>query len=220
MVELDTRTDPPSTVGAEASPESDKERWFAVRVKSNREKVTANALRSQGYQEFLPLYRYPPTSAGRGPSVDRPLFPGYVFARFDKQKRLPVLMLPGVVHVVGIGREPIPVDAAELASIRTIVSSPMLSEPCAYVDIGEQVSVVSGPLTGAQGVIVAIKSNWRLIASVTLLQRSISVEIDRAWVEPCGRPTDCAPHRGLAVGLAGPRNALGSNNEPRTRRKM
>jgi len=85
---------------------------------------------------------------------------------------------------VGIGKEPVPVDSAEIASIRVIANSPLCVEPCSYIGVGQSVSVVCGPLTGAQGVILAIKNQWRLVASLTLLQRSIAVEIDRKWVEP------------------------------------
>jgi transcriptional antiterminator NusG len=178
----------PHTVVAATNSEADTRLWFAVRVKSNREKFTATALRGQGYESFLPLYRPSQTVSDSLGNYETPLFPGYVFARFDKEKRLPILMLSSVVHVVGIGREPMPIDNAEIASIRTIVSSPIRSEPSPYLNLGERVSIVSGPLTGARGVIVAIKNGWRLVASITLLQRSISVEIDRAWVERCVQP--------------------------------
>jgi hypothetical protein len=31
--------------------------WFALRVKSNCERIVATAVRNQGFEEFLPLYR-------------------------------------------------------------------------------------------------------------------------------------------------------------------
>lgn len=114
------------------------------------------------------------------------MFPGYVFGKFDQSKRLPILMVPGVLYVVGIGKEPAPIDSAEIASIRVIANSPFCVEPCSYMGVGQSVSVVCGPLAGAQGVILAVKNQWRLVASLTLLQRSIAVEIDREWVEPLG----------------------------------
>jgi transcription termination/antitermination protein NusG len=165
---------------------SNSKSWFAVRVKSNREQITARALRSQGYEEFVPVFRRSRRSFGRTKTVEFPLFPGYVFSRFDKEKRLPILMLPGVIHVVGIGKEPVPIDNVEIASIRVIAESPFLSEPCPFLNVGERVEVVSGPLTGAQGVILGVKNKYRLIASMTLLQRSIAVEIDRESVEARG----------------------------------
>lgn len=177
-----------NTIGAAINSEVDARRWFAVRVKSHRERITAHALRGQGYESFLPLCRPSQTSGGHLRSDEAPLFPGYIFARFDKDKRLPILMLPSVVHIVGIGTVPMPIDNGEIASIRTIVSSPIRSQSCPYLTLGERVSIVSGPLTGAGGIIVALKNGWRLVVSITLLQRSISVEIDPRWVERCVQP--------------------------------
>jgi transcription antitermination factor NusG len=167
-------------------------------VKSNREKITAVALRNQGYEEFVPVFRRSRRSLGRTKTIELPLFPGYVFSRFDKNNRLPILMLPSVLHVVGIGKEPVPIDSVEIASIRVIASSPFFAEPWPFIDVGERVQVVSGPLTGAQGVILSVKNKYRLIASMTLLQRSIAVEIDRESVQPYGpgddgRPDDTLP---------------------------
>ncbi len=132
-------------------------------------------------------------SSGRTKTVESPLFPGYVFCRFDKDHRLPILMLPSVVHVVGIGKEPEPIDSAEIASIRLIVDSPFYTEAWPFVNVGEHVRVVAGPLTGAQGVIVGLNSKYQLVASLTLLQRSIAVEIDPSWVQRCEQaPADRA----------------------------
>ncbi len=177
-----------SNQSRENSPEvfspSEELSWFALRVKSNREKITGLALRGQGYEEFVPTFRRIRLQASRQKTVDLPLFPGYVFCRFDQSKRLPIVMLPGVLHIVGVGKEPRPIDTDEIASIRVIVNSPLASEPVPFIDAGTRVKVVMGPLTGARGVILQRRDDARLIASLTLLQRSISVQIDPRWVKP------------------------------------
>jgi transcription antitermination factor NusG len=158
--------------------------WFAVRVKSNREKVTAMALRGYGYEELVPMYRPQHRPTGRTKAVELPLFPGYVFCRFNIRKRLPILMLPGVLHIVGNGKEPVPLDSAEVASIRILANSPLRPEPFPFLEVGRRVSVISGPLVGAQGLILSVGKKYRLVASLTILGRSIAVEIDREWVQP------------------------------------
>ncbi len=160
--------------------------WFALRVKSNCEKITSLALQGRGYDEFLPTYRRIQLSPNRlkTKAVELPLFPGYVFARFHQQNRLPVLMLPGVLYVVSIGKEPAPLDEGEIASIRLIASSKLYSEPWPFMTVGEPVEVVSGPLSGARGNVLSIKDRCRLVVSLTLLQRSVAVEVYRDWVKP------------------------------------
>src|SRR6516165_6173000 len=95
-------------------------RWFAVRVKSNQENVLASSLSRSGYEILLP--KYSPAALRKGHAL-RPLFPGYVFCRFDINRRLPILMLPAVVYIVGIGKTPAPIEEEEIASLRVAAHS-------------------------------------------------------------------------------------------------
>jgi transcription antitermination factor NusG len=116
--------------------------------------------------------------------VELPLFSGYLFCRFDINKRLPILITPGVMHVVGIGKTPQPVEEDEIAALQSLVFSGLQAEPRSYLNIGERVRIEIGPLSGVEGVLVALKGSSRLVLSVSLLQRSVSVEIDESWVVP------------------------------------
>jgi transcription antitermination factor NusG len=151
--------------------------WFAIRVKSNRERVTAQGLRGRGYEVFLPEYQL----HGRG--REAALFPGYLFSRFDVTNRLPILTLPGVVHIVGMGRTPIPVDAAELESLRLVVQAGLVLDPNEPYTVGEKVCIEQGPLAGAFGVVVGHRRE-RLVVSISLLQRSVSVILNSEWIAP------------------------------------
>jgi transcription antitermination factor NusG len=154
--------------------------WFAIRVKSNRERVTAQGLRGRGYEVFLPEYQVQGT-CGRG--REAALFPGYLFSRFDVTNRLPIVTLPGVVHIVGMGRTPIPVDAGELESLKVVVQAGLLLNPNEPYTVGEKVCVQQGPLAGACGVVVG-HSRERLVVSISLLQRSVSVILNSEWIAP------------------------------------
>src|SRR5579872_4645552 len=107
-----------SDSGAPLFPEvSSSQKWFALRVKSNFERTTALHLRERGYQEFLPTYTIRSRWSDRLKTIEKPLFPGYVFCLFNPQARLPVLTTPGVLHVVGIGKEPIAIDSVEMEAV-------------------------------------------------------------------------------------------------------
>ncbi len=154
--------------------------WFAVRVKSNRERVTAQSLRGKGYEVFLPEYH---TAALSGKRRETALFPGYLFCRFAVTNRLPILTLPGVVHIVGVGRIPAPVDAEEVESLRLVVQAGLPLNPNEPYTVGEKVSIRDGPLAGASGIVVGHKSE-RMVVSISLLQRSVSVVLDCGWIAP------------------------------------
>jgi transcription antitermination factor NusG len=116
--------------------------------------------------------------------VALPLFPGYVFSHFDVHRRLPILTIPGVINIVGAGRSPVAVDEAELDAIRSLVASGRPVTPWPFLQIGDRVLIERGALQGIEGILVQTRSRSRLVVSVGLLQRSVSVEIDDDAVRP------------------------------------
>jgi transcription antitermination factor NusG len=169
------------------------ERWYAIRVKSNREKVVSSSLEGKGYESFLPLYRARRQWSDRAAEIQVPLFSGYVFCRLDAAHRLPVLTTPGVVLFVGFGKEPTAVEDSEIEALRTIVRNGVPAAPWPFLAAGQRIRIERGPLKDAEGLLVEVKSHYRLIVSVTLLQRSVAVEVDRDCVRPVGgRPATVA----------------------------
>jgi transcription antitermination factor NusG len=157
--------------------------WYGLRTKSKFEKVTATSLAYKGYQSYLPCYRHRRRWSDRVTETDSPLFPGYVFCRFDAMQRLPILITPGVVSVVGVGRQPLSIPDNEIDAIETIVKSGVYAEPWPYLPEGQRIRIEKGSLSGLEGVVIMKKKDeWRLVVSVTLLQRSVAVELDREWI--------------------------------------
>ena len=97
--------------------------WFALRVKSRTEKVVSTIARNKGFEEFLPLYQSRRRWSDRFKSVEMPLFPGYVFCRFNPEFRLPLLTIPGVMGLVGVGKVPVAIEDAEIAAIQAAVET-------------------------------------------------------------------------------------------------
>lgn len=160
--------------------------WFALQVRARWESSTAVLLSGKGYKTLLPTYTAKKRWSGRCKDINAPLFPGYVFCQFDAQKRLPVLVTPGVIAVVSRGRIPLPVDEKEIASIETIVSSGLRAEPWPYLELGQRVRIERDSLEGIEGILIDFKGDHRIIVSVSLLRRSVALEIDRSCVRPVG----------------------------------
>jgi transcription antitermination factor NusG len=102
----------------------------------------------------------------------------------DPQHRLPLLIIPGVLHFVGIGKAPVAIDDDEITAIQTAVKSGLSAEPWPYLEAGQRVMLEDGPLAGLEGFLVEVRKRYRVVVSVTLLKRSVAVEIDREWVTP------------------------------------
>jgi len=152
--------------------------WYGIRTRSNHERVAATVLTGKGYKPYLPLYRLQRNRADMLVATEHPLFPGYVFCRFDVKKRLPILTTTGVISVLGFGSEPAAIPDEEIEAVRAILNSGLAYAPCHYLREGQRVRVKCGSLEGLEGILVKKKTQCRMIISVTMLQRSISVEID------------------------------------------
>lgn len=140
--------------------------------------------------------------------LEQPLFPGYLFSRFDFQNRRPLLMTPGVQQILGIGRTPIPVEECELEAIRQALDSGLPNQPWPYFQVGQRVRVVYGSLNNLEGILIHFKGSHRVVLSVTLLQRSVAMEIDLAWVTPV-REAKTAPASRVLGGRPTPATVLG-----------
>jgi len=158
--------------------------WFAVQTRSRYENLVATLLRGKGYELFLPIYKSRRRWSDRIKELELPLFPGYLFCRFNPLDRFPILVTPGVMQVVGAGKNPIPVDDSEIAALETAIRSGLPRQPWPFLQIGQKVKIECKPLCGLEGILVEFKGRHRLVLSVTLLQRSVAVEVDDTWIRP------------------------------------
>lgn len=158
------------------APSDDVRRWHALVVKARHEKAAEQVLSDKGFDTFLPLCVRRHYYAGRRRDFNLPLFPGYLFCRFHPETMMTVLSTPSVVQVVGIGRTPVPIDETEVESLRIAAAAVTLS-PHPFLTVGRRVRIVSGPLAGVEGIVIQMKDALRLVLSITMLQRSVAVEL-------------------------------------------
>ena len=154
--------------------------WFALRVRSNAERAVRHALRAYGIEEFLPLVRTVSEWSDRVKTIERPLFPGYLFVRVSPISAHVAVRIPGVVSFLPTNLNPIPVDAAEIESIRLLCSSMLplqVSDSSESFDVGASVTVDSGALAGLRGVVTRVKGRDRLVVAVEMIHKTVSVEL-------------------------------------------
>ncbi|MGC1382670.1 MAG: UpxY family transcription antiterminator [Candidatus Acidiferrales bacterium] len=165
-----------------ATPQDSHLPWFALHVRSRFELTVASHLGGKGYECFLPTFKSRRRWSDRVKEIEAPLFPGYLFCRFDVLDRFPIVTTPGLIQIVGFNRAPVPVTESEIAALQQLVSSKLRHEPWPYLKAGARVMIEAGSLTGLEGIYIESKGTHRLVLSVTLLQRSVAVEIDSAYV--------------------------------------
>jgi len=159
-------------------------RWYAVRVKSRHEKSVSRFLEGGGHEWFLPLFRKKHFYGKRQKISELPVFAGYIFCQFGIAARLPILKTPGVIDIVGVGGKPIPIDDDEIASLQKAAKAQLVLQPCMFLQNGARAVIKAGPLSGAEGIVVRTKESVRIVLSITLLQRSVLVEVESEHVVP------------------------------------
>jgi transcription antitermination factor NusG len=161
--------------------------WYALWVRSRHEKSVSEILQGKGFETFLPMHTSRRRWSDRVQELELPLIPGYVFSRFDANCRLPILTTPGLVQIVSVGKMPQPVDETEMQALIMAVRSGVHLRLWPFLKSGERVSIEEGPLRSLEGVLISTKGSDQLILSISLLQRSVAVAVDRRWVRPIGK---------------------------------
>jgi transcriptional antiterminator NusG len=153
--------------------------WFAIKVRDRFERRVTEGMEYKNIETFLPVNSFRRRWSDRVKTLDVPLFAGYAFCRIERAHRVPILTIPGVQYFVGAAREPAPVPDSEIESIRALLRSGVTPSPRPYLAGGEQVRIEDGPLRGVQGVLLMGEDGDQLVVSISLLQRSLTVTVDR-----------------------------------------
>lgn len=84
--------------------------------------------------------------------------------------------------MVGVGKNPVPIDESEITAIQTSIKSGLPRQPWPFLQVGDRVRIEHGPLGGVEGILLRFGGHHSLVLSVSLLQRSVAVQIDEDWV--------------------------------------
>ena len=156
--------------------------WYVAYTCARHEKRVVQQLADRGIPSLLPVYRSIRRWKDRKKELEMPLFPGYCFVQMDLRQKTILLQLPGVVDLVMFQGKPAPVSPQEMQAVCLSAGSAGL-QPHPYLRIGRRVRVQHGPMTGVEGILVRWKDRMRIVISVSLIQRSLAVEVDEADVE-------------------------------------
>jgi len=169
----------------------DKE-WYAVYVQVNHEKEVLKRLEQKEVGCFLPLMETWSKRRDRRKKIQLPMFPGYVFVHvlLDSSAHLTIVKTPGALNLLHNSEGPLSIPSYQIENLRTVISSIQPLEIHPYLRQGDWVHVVRGPLAGCIGILNRVDpQKGRLIVSVDIIKKSVSVELDLEDVEPTIRPT-------------------------------
>jgi len=161
--------------------------WYCIHTRSRHEDAVYHRLSDKKFQAFLPKMEVWSKRRDRRKKIQKALFPGYLFVYENLNPRLglEILKTPGVVKILGNEAGPVPVPDAQIESIKKVLNGKAAVSPFPYLKEGQLIRVVDGPLKGCEGFLVKIKEEKeKLVISIDLLRRSVSVEIESGSIEP------------------------------------
>jgi len=163
---------------------ADSRRWYAVSTLPQNEKSVVKHLDLRQIESFLPTCETVKVWKNRQRvTVILPLFQTYLFVRINYQERVKVLKSPGVLKILGNGREPLPLPDADVEFLRSIFNKRKI-EPYRELVVGEKVRIKSGMMQGIQGVLVRKNNSLRFILTVELINQHAAVEVHAEDIEP------------------------------------
>jgi transcriptional antiterminator RfaH len=160
--------------------------WFAVQAKPHQEDLAAAVVAQLGNDVFLPRIRREQSVCGVRRLISKPLFAGYLFARFCPRISMDAVRYArGVLRVLGTSRHPLPVEDGIIDSIRERVREDgfVHLETRPFLP-GDKVTIDAGPFAGWMG---KVEREWADGKRVMLLLEAVQQTralIDKRWLRP------------------------------------
>lgn len=157
-------------------------RWHVIRTRSNCERLVHSQLAGKGFEVFLPTLDAWSRRGGHRHLLQVPMFPGYLFLyrAMDKASYLDVCRSIGLVSILGERWDRLEVvPDSEIGAIQQALRAGQPVFPYPYLHEGQRVRIARGPLVDVEGIFV--RANPRkgvLVISISMLRRSVAVEVD------------------------------------------
>lgn len=155
--------------------------WYAIKTKPRCEKKLSGWLRSQEIEHYLPLHESVKVYARKTVKFLVPVFSGYLFARFERNKRKSIQCCDYTCKVLDVWDQE--KFIWEMEQVKILINSGVPFFRHSYLRVGKRVKIVSGKLVGLEGIVEEIGAQNRLVISVDMFQQSVCVEINGNYLE-------------------------------------
>lgn len=157
--------------------------WYALYTRPRFEKKVNEALQLKDLHSFLPVRTVIRMWSNGKKKIEEPLFPSYVFIKSGTKEQYQALKTYGVCRFVGFNGRPSRIPDAQIQAIQHILEQNHVPKPHEYLNRGDLVEIVDGPLAGMRGFYVEDRGVGRLVITVDAIMQSIAVEVERDFVK-------------------------------------
>jgi transcriptional antiterminator RfaH len=156
--------------------------WTVLHVRPRCEKKMAEYCAFYDIEHYLPLRRETKIYQRRKVMVEKPVFPGYVFADVPENGRETVLKSNNIVRMIEVDDQL--TFEREIGQIRMALDvDPTLGATEAFTQ-GKTVRIIEGSFRGLEGVVQAVKSEARVVLNVNLIGQAVAVDVDMDMLAP------------------------------------
>jgi transcription antitermination factor NusG len=156
--------------------------WTVLHLRPRCEKKMAGYCTVLGLSYYLPLRRETKIYQRRKVIVDKPVFPGYLFAGLDRDGRLSLQKTNLIVRILEPSREEDLLH--DLDQVRQALGVDPSLNACEALQAGRYVRIKDGPFRGIEGVVAGIKANTIVRLNVDLIGQAVAVEVPGELIEP------------------------------------
>jgi len=152
--------------------------WFVLQFKSNSHHIAAKNLNRQGFETFLPLYETTSRRTSRFMNTSKPLFPGYMFIKFDRAESV----WHKINNTIGVSR--LITFNSILKSIPTIIVDHLMKRcdlsgkliPIKKLKKGDHVTVLKGPFANFIATVEKYETDQRIWILMDLMGRKAKIQ--------------------------------------------
>lgn len=164
-----------------------EEHWYAVYTKPKEEQRADQNLAAWGVETLAPKIQERRTNefTGRPTYFTKPLFPRYIFARFDAERLLrKVRFTRGVQNIVSLDSRPVIVDDSVIDIIRSRIREDGFVKLGEDLNVNDEVVVKNGALKSLVGIFERrVKASDRIIILLTAITYQGRISIEERMVE-------------------------------------
>jgi transcriptional antiterminator RfaH len=159
--------------------------WYVIQTKPKKEGEANSYLSTKGVEIFSPLIESFTTRNGRMSKELKPLFPGYIFGKFDLEQNYPLVRWGrGVKKVLGFGGYPTSISDEVVEVIKERTDTQGIVRIKQKFKPNDLVRIKTGPLKDLLGIFERwVSDNERVRVLLNLIGYQPAVEIHYSMIE-------------------------------------
>ena len=159
--------------------------WYVIQTKPKKEGEVSSYLSTKGIEMFSPLMETFSLKKGKENGEYKPLFPSYIFGKFDLNQNYPLVRWArGVRKVLGFGGYPIPLSGEVIDVIKGRTDSDGIVRRISHFEPNDVVRINSGPLRDLLGIFERwVSDSQRVRILLNLIGYQPAVELHHTMIE-------------------------------------